>query len=146
METKDVLDFYWKYFDLHSRQRMQMMGFYITIEVALIGGFFVLLNQADPVIWAEYCVLIAIGLMSVVFCLLDMRTRDLIHGCEECIEKFEKIYMANYDDSFKLMTKSRKQLESKKLGITYSFCFHITFCAMGMFALVCTIALYKGYI
>ncbi|MGN1276632.1 MAG: hypothetical protein ACI4UK_06555 [Floccifex sp.] len=41
MEKKDVLDFYWKYFDLHSRQRMQMMGFYITIEVALIGGFFV---------------------------------------------------------------------------------------------------------
>ena len=42
MEKKDVLDYYWKYFDLHSRQRMQMINFYITVEVALIGGFFVL--------------------------------------------------------------------------------------------------------
>lgn len=123
-----------------------MVSFYITIEVALIGGFFILLNQADQIEWAEYCILIAIGFMSVIFWLIDMRTRDLIHGCEECIEKFEEIYMANYNDSFKLMTKSRKQLESKKLGITYSFCFHITFMAMGIFAFVCIVALYKGYI
>lgn len=123
-----------------------MISFYITIEVALIGGFFVLLNQLDRTIWAEYCVLFAIGLMSVVFWMIDMRTRDLIHGCEGCIERFEEINMAEYDDELKLMTESRKQLERKKLRITYSSCFHIQFWGMIMFALVCAFALYKGYI
>lgn len=146
MEKKDVLDYYWKYFDLHSRQRMQMISFYITVEVALIGGFFVLLSQESRIIWAEYSVLFAIGFLSIVFWLIDRRTRDLIHVCEHCIEKFEEEQMTEYGDALKLMTASEKALNEKKLRITYSTCFHIQFWAMGLFAVICMYALFKGYI
>lgn len=36
LDKKTLLDFYWKYFDLHSRQRMQMVNFYITISIVLM--------------------------------------------------------------------------------------------------------------
>lgn len=146
MEKKDVLDYYWKYFDLHSRQRMQMINFYITVEVALIGGFFVLLNQKNRITWAEYCVLFAVGFLSVIFWLIDRRTRDLIHGCEHCMKKFEEEQMAQYGDELKLMTASEKILEEKEIPITYSTCFHIQFLVMGLFAVGVMYALFKGYI
>lgn len=146
MEKKDVLDYYWKYFDLHSRQRMQMINFYITVEVALIGGFFVLLSQENRIAWAEYSVLFAIGFLSIVFWLIDRRTRDLIHVCERCIEKFEEEQMTEYGDALKLMTASEKALDEKELRITYSTCFRIQFWAMGLFAVICMYALFKGYI
>lgn len=146
MDKKDILEYYWKYFELHSRQRMQMINFYITVEIALVGGFFVLLTQKNRIAWAEYCVLFAIAFMSVIFWMIDLRTRDLIHLCEGCIEKFEETQMSGYDDQLKLMTESRKQLEVKEFKNTYSVSFHIQFLAVAVFALGCAYALYKGYI
>lgn len=144
MDDKDVLEYYWKYFEMHSRQRMQMINFYITVEVALIGGFFVLLTRKTRIAWAEYCVLFAIAFMSVIFWLIDLRTRDLIHLCEKCIEEFEETQMVG--DQFKLMKRSRTELEKKSCKITYSVSFHIQFLAMAVFAIGCAYALYKGYI
>ena len=32
MEKRDFVEMLWKYFELHSSQRMQMMNFYIILE------------------------------------------------------------------------------------------------------------------
>lgn len=153
MDKKDILEYYWKYFELHSRQRMQMISFYITVEVALIGGFFVLLTQKNRIAWAEYCVLFAIGFISIVFWMIDLRTRELIHLCEGCIEEFEEKQMFDNNSNnnsnnneLKLMTKSRKQTGAKTFKNTYSLSFHIQFLVMLVFAVGCAYALYKGYI
>ena len=37
IDDKALLEYYWNYFELHSNQRMQMINFYITVEVVMIG-------------------------------------------------------------------------------------------------------------
>lgn len=44
IDKKTVLEFYWKYFELHSNQRMQMINFYITVEVVIFGALFTLIT------------------------------------------------------------------------------------------------------
>ena len=53
MDDKDWLDFYWKYFELHSSQRMQMINFYITVTIVLYGGLFALMQLTPRIPTAE---------------------------------------------------------------------------------------------
>ena len=83
MNDKDMLDYYWEYFKMHSSQRMQMISFFISIEIVLIGGLFYLLSLTQSMKWAEVCTCIAIILIDGVFWGLESRTRELIHFSEE---------------------------------------------------------------
>lgn len=42
MEKRDFVEMLWKYFELHSSQRMQMMNFYIILESLFFTGLFAL--------------------------------------------------------------------------------------------------------
>lgn len=86
---KEWLDLSWRHFELLSSQRMQMINFYITIEVVLVGALFTLLNLSNRLRWAECIVAIAITLISVFFFAVDWRTRSMIHWSEESIKYFE---------------------------------------------------------
>ena len=39
MEKRDFVEMLWKYFELHSSQRMQMMNFYIILESLFFHRF-----------------------------------------------------------------------------------------------------------
>lgn len=89
MDDKDWLNFYWKYFELHSSQRMQMINFYITVAIVLYGGLFALMQLTPRIPTAEYFVAFFIVLVTVCFRMLDHRTSELIHCCEERLKVLE---------------------------------------------------------
>lgn len=90
MSDKDYMEILWKYFELHSNQRMQLMNFYIVLESLLIAGLISLLSaDKDLMIW-ECGVCIAIVFFTLIFYGLDRRTKQMIKLCEDCIKILEK--------------------------------------------------------
>lgn len=80
----------WNYFSLLSGQRMQMLHFFISLEVFLSGAFVTLISLDARLHWAEITVSFLILLMAIVFRGLDHRTKTMIHICEDTMEAIEK--------------------------------------------------------
>lgn len=89
MNEKDWYSTSWDYFALLSEQRMKMIEFFITIELALVAAFMTLVCLDQRLCWAEVTVSALISIVSIVFCGLDHRTKTMIHACEENMEKIE---------------------------------------------------------
>lgn len=146
IDDKALLDFYWNYFELHSNQRMQMINFYITIEVVLFGGFFTLLNLQNRIFWAEYINAFAISFISVIFMGLDYRTKKMIQWCEDCIKNLENKYENKFGQEFMLINKSEIPTDSQTVRLTYSRWFYLQFCVIGLCGIVCLMMLLLGRI
>lgn len=140
--TDEVLyQSYWNYFNLQSQQRLQMINFYVTIEVVLIGAFFTTINIFKDMRWISYVVCTAILLTSFIFWRLDVRTRYLIRWCNECILNMEKCYGNIYPDDFQLLHHSLKSNSRLKLKDTYTKCFLCYYFSVGGFAVLMIICL-----
>lgn len=150
MNDKEWFQVYWNYFSLMSSQRIQMMNFYITIEVVLVGGFFTLLNLEKRISWAEYITAIAITLISLTFWGLDYRSKQMIHQCEDLMEKMEKCYpqytgmhLIRFING-KVNIQGKETNTSNQLKITYSKWFLLQFILIGFFGLFCLVLLKLG--
>ncbi|WP_166485695.1 hypothetical protein [Rhodoferax ferrireducens] len=87
----------WNYFSLHAQQRMSAFQFFITLETALIGaGFFVL--QSKPQ-FADSHLTIMIGplmaMLAFIFWKIDQRTKDLIKNAEKSLLEIESFFLKN---------------------------------------------------
>ena len=143
VDEKALLDFYWDYFQMHSSQRMQMINFYIGIEVVLIGGLFALLQLDQRICWAECLVSLAISFISLIFYGLDYRTKELIHWCESCIEAIEQKYKDTRGEELLLFSLSeRKTKEANKK--TYSTWLTLQFVVIGILGISLFICFVTG--
>ena len=79
----------WNYFSLLSGQRMQMLEFFISLEVFLSGAFITLISLETRLRWAEITVSVLIVLMASVFRCFDQRTKTMIHECENSMKAIE---------------------------------------------------------
>lgn len=138
MDEKILLDFYWKYFELHSKQRMQIINFYITVIVVLYGGLFALNQLAQRWVCAETFVAAFIIFISYCFYRLDRRTSELIHCCEDRIKALEK----NLDDDLRLVTLSDSDTRGTK---TYSSTFKLLLIVVGASGALYIILLALGW-
>lgn len=144
IDNKALLDYYWSYFELHSNQRMQMVNFYITIEVVLIGGLFALLQLKTPILWAECVACAGIALFSLTFWGLDMRTKQLIHACENAIKELEDTFPQGTEA--RLFKRSDFTTMGKTNTKTYSFWFNLQYGVIGGFGAVCLVLVLMGRI
>lgn len=80
----------WNYFSLLSGQRMQMLQYFISLEVFLCGSFITLVSLETRLLWAEITASALITLMSVIFRGLDYRTKTMIHECERAMCTIEE--------------------------------------------------------
>ena len=136
LTDKEWLELSWNYFSRLSEQRMGMINFYIVIVIALIGALFTMISRDTRVLWTECAVCLTVTLFSVVFSLLDYRTKLMIHCCEEIIEGFEAQYSTTKDENnlpFHLITK---KTEDEKIRVTYSSVFRIVFWILGILGVV----------
>lgn len=146
INDESLLNYYLHYFEIHSNQRMQMINYYITIEIVLIGALFTLLGLETRFLLAEYTVSIAITMISVFFYGLDYRTKLLIHWCEDCIKNIEKRYEEIYSEDFFLMNKIEYLTNQQKIRITYAVIFRIQYGIIGIFGIICFIMINKQII
>ena len=66
MEEKDFNNSLWKYFEIHSNQRMQMMHFYILLESLFITGLVALFSAKKDMKFVETGICVAMIFFSFV--------------------------------------------------------------------------------
>lgn len=143
MTDKEWVTFSWNYFQLLSNQRMQMINFYITIEVVLVGALFTVLNLDAPKIWMSEAVALAIFFVSIIFAALDYRTKTMIHSCENSIKKIESMY-DNYETTVLPFTNIDKNSPNSNYSLTYGKIFLFQFCVIALFGFILFFLIFKG--
>lgn len=119
---KDWLDLYWKYFQLHSEQRMKMVQFYLSLIVVLFGALFTLHSMEIRITIAEIMVSIGIGIISLIFAFLDHRTSILIKDAENAIKKMEDSTFQDREDMPLKLFSFSEQNDRERIYFSYSNC------------------------
>lgn len=137
LESKDLLDYYWKYFDLQSHQRNLLCQFYVTLIIALIAAFMYVLKQ--QIIWAEYAALGLILLTVTIFGFMFHRSTKLRNAARALLERFEDECVP-YGDNFKLFHTK------EKASITYSKLFYAQLIIFGLACILVIVCISKGWL
>jgi hypothetical protein len=88
-------DYAWKHFDFHARQRTTMFQYFATMLPLIVAAYFYFLKEKPLHLVDEALLTIAlIGvILSIVFCLLDVRNRQLYRISESNLMLLEKNYL-----------------------------------------------------
>lgn len=147
MEKKDFVETLWKYFELHSNQRMQMMNFYIILESLFFTGLFALFTADKEMKILESCVCFAIIFFSWIFYGFDKRTRDMIHNCEESIKCIENEYRGKFGLKIMVFTTEEEMTNEKrhdsKIMFTYTTLLIIEYWVFSIAATVILVYIWK---
>ena len=95
LEKRDLLNYYWKYFELQSHQRNQTCVLYASLFTALIASFLVAVGRG--MIWAQYLILILISAVSIIFIILFKRSTELRDKARTYLSEWEVMYMNDKD-------------------------------------------------
>jgi len=128
----------WKYFELHSAQRMQAFNFFLGISGVIITGSsaaLVTMQQEHPsaVIFALPMLLLNL-IICYIFSKLDQRTAFLIKHAEEIIKELEiadkspmaKLFLEEEHKTKQLPTL-KEMVNFYEANLTYVECFRLTF-------------------
>lgn len=113
LDIDTLVDVYWSFFQLHSKQRMKVLDLAIKAQLGLFAAYYALGDQINKL---KIMCAIAISVVGFLCFCLDKRTTDLIHYSRVVFRKIEKEYLANRPEEMKLFT-SIKNMEGR---ITYS--------------------------
>lgn len=148
MEKRDFVEMLWKYFELHSSQRMQMMNFYIILESLFFTGLFALFTADKEMKILESCVCVAIIFFSLIFYGFDKRTRDMIHNCEESIKCIESEYKEAFGRKIMIFTTEEEMTNKKrhdsKIMYTYSTLLVVEYWVFSIAATIILIYIWKN--
>ncbi len=89
MDSKVVIDHLWKYFEIHSQQRMMLFNFYIVICGVISSVIGYSIQSTKDLISLEITLCILLILFSFLFYKLDQRTSFLIKRSEKALADFE---------------------------------------------------------
>jgi hypothetical protein len=133
-KTELSLDYAFKYFDLHAKQRMTVFNFFLVIAGILTGGIAAALTKTPsmPVLGAALSLVLI--LISFVFWKLDLRTSFLIKHSEQALIECEKAFLL---EKARLISNEKAcfaEFQSKQhpgdKAWSYSKCFETVFVAM----------------
>ena len=102
ISINSLIDLYWSYFQLHSKQRMKILDMFIKIQLALYAAYYAIGNNLFNL---KYMCAVAISLVALLCYLLDKRTTNLIHMVRVAFRKIERKYMVTYPKEMKLFKK-----------------------------------------
>jgi len=138
--AKPSLDYAFKYFDLHAKQRMTVFNFFLAISGALIGLIAASLGGESKYPLAALALSIFLFVLSYLFWQLDIRTSFLIKHAEASLEISEKILFERHarlvgteDDAFDAFRKDRSGLSK---GLSYSRSLRLIFAFTALLATV----------
>ncbi|MBE5254067.1 hypothetical protein [Mixta mediterraneensis] len=82
----------WKYFELHSQQRMTVFNFYITVTTLLVAGGGACLQQSGKLVYLTSVFGFFISFMTLIFYKLDARVSFLIKNAELALKEIEACF------------------------------------------------------
>ncbi len=138
MEEKDFIDILWKYFELHSNQRMQMINFSLVVHSLLITVLIGLFTSNSAVDLTQYKILVCISLIvfSFIFYMLDRRTKEMIKNCEESLKAVEQKYASEVDENFLIFTMEEGKTKNS-WTLSYTKSLSLGYLFFVIFAIVC---------
>lgn len=90
------LEHLWKYFEIHSTQRMSLINYYFFISGAMLSGLGVALQSSNNRFAILGCLIsILVILTTFVFWKLDQRTSYLIKFVEKRLVEYEKKFITH---------------------------------------------------
>ncbi|EHM5632429.1 TPA: hypothetical protein ACW7J1_004287 [Citrobacter freundii] len=146
-ENKIITDHAWRYFELHSQQRMTVFNFYIAIIGLLAAGCGVCIQIGGNLIYLTSLIGAFIIFITFIFHKLDQRVSFLIKNAESILVKFETKYCDSNSSIF-IRADSVKALNNNILSMwTYGKCFRVSFYIIANIGLIIAmIPLYSNLI
>lgn len=98
------LDYSWKWFDFHAKQRVSMFNYFL-IASGILANAYVHIFSSD---WYRLASAVAfIGfIIAIVFVILDCRNAKLVYLAEDVLRKLE---MSFFPEEFKGLSEKGKQ-------------------------------------
>lgn len=138
-ENKIISDNAWRYFELHSQQRMTVFNFYIAIIGLLGAGCGVCIQVGGGVVYLISLIGIFIMFITFIFYKLDQRVSFLIKNAEFTLAKIEKKYR-DEDCSIFNQAESVHAMNKNILSMwTYGKCFRVSFYIIANIGFIITI-------
>ena len=139
--NKDLRDYAWDYFSLHSDQRLKTFNFFIIIAAFLFTSFAAVAKSLGISIWLV-APMFSLSILSVVFWQLDKRNKVLVKNGEEALKQIETQLIADEVPlslcpfiNEELETKNNRQQKNTIYGyinFSYTTCFNIVFFTFGL--------------
>ena len=139
ISSEQAVEHAWKYFELHSNQRITLFNYFLFIMAGLGTAVGVILQSSNKFSYVGIFISIFIIVVSVVFWKLDQRTSFLIKQSEQVFKKLERnssidIGIFCNEESNLIRANMGKKYLSKIL--TYGLIFRATFLIMGLIGLI----------
>ncbi|MEG8267966.1 hypothetical protein MKR64_01270 [Acinetobacter baumannii] len=139
--NQTLLDHAWKYFEIHSNQRIQLFNFYLVIMAASGSALAYILQNKNQSILGIFLGLFLV-FVSFIFWKLDQRTSFLVKQAEKILSNLEKEFNAKYyifsnESSDFSRVNDKSNIFSKKYS--YRVLFNATFIFTALLGVVFTI-------
>lgn len=139
MERKNehAFEHLWRYFQLHSQQRMTVFNFYLVISGMTATGIGFGFQQGGGYHYVVSLLGFFLLMTSFIFWKLDQRGAMLVKEAESAFVYLEKFQMNEEYSLF--MIDSKNKLLSRSLKSVWSFgrCFRYSFFLMGYVGFIC---------
>ncbi|MBA7657512.1 hypothetical protein ES703_65450 [subsurface metagenome] len=144
----DIRQYLWKYFQLHSSQRLTTFNFYIGISAVITTGYVLALKEGITPIVAVVLGLV-LSLLSFIFWKLDERNKLMIKNAEEGLKYLEHqagiqedsdmahiLNIFTYEETETKKLKEAKSTWFWRKHFSYANCFNMVFALFGILGLL----------
>ncbi|WP_155945670.1 hypothetical protein [Metapseudomonas resinovorans] len=129
-------DYAWRYFEIHSSQRMTLFNYFLIISGVISSGIAAAIQGAQGIAFLGGALGALLSLFSFVFWKLDQRTATLVKLAETVLTSAEE----GMEEEFRIFTENNVGLRSKIFDFgpqwTYGKSFRFTFVVMGLVGVV----------
>lgn len=134
--ASDSLEHAWRYFELHSAQRMSMFNYFIAVFGFAAAGIGSCLQAGGALLLVGVVLGIVLSVVSFVFWKLDQRTSFLIKHSEEVLCRLEQAVLGGNIQVFNTeadRTRDHQRTSAGPLSIwTYGRSFRFIFLMAGL--------------
>lgn len=134
MNSEKMIEHIWKYFEIHSQQRMTLFNFFILVVGGIISALGFCLQSEKDLNSLIHMLLIILIIISILFYKLDQRTSFLIKRSERSLIELEKSFnnvQINLftNDDFDLESENENRTVNKIW--TYGYIFRLNYMIVG---------------
>lgn len=126
------LEHSWKYFEIHSQQRMSIFNFFLGATGLVATGIGVCIQQGGGFHYLSLALSFFLLIVTFVFWKLDQRTSMLIKSAEAALESLESSMGTPCSKLFKIDSANTANMNKLLSPWTYGRCFRFTYITIGV--------------
>lgn len=130
LQKDQILEHAWKYFEIHSQQRITIFNYFLIVMAGCGAGFGLILQSSQKLSVLAILLSFFIIIVSCIFWKLDQRTSFMVKNSEKVLKNLEK----EFDPRFHIFESEDLEFasfnQSKNIFtmlITYGSLFRIIF-------------------